>query len=58
MLSFLCTVGAYGTGTMLVHFAEEAQSISPNRPFLANYPMIYVSALLLSGGILGSLKFM
>ena len=58
ILSILCTVGAFGTGTLLVHFANEVESINPNRRFLANYPIIYITTALLSSGILGSLKFM
>ena len=58
ILSSLATIGSYGTGTLLVHFAKEVEATSPNRPFLANYPIIFVSTALLTTGILGSLKFM
>ena len=58
ILSALATLGAYGTGSLLVHFASEVVEINSKRPFLASYPIIYVSTILLSIGILGSLKFM
>jgi hypothetical protein len=58
ILSALATVGAYGTGNLLVHYADEVLLVNPKRPFLASYPIIYASTALLSIGIMGSLKFM
>ncbi len=58
ILSALSTVGAYGAGNLMVYFADEVLLVNSKRPFIANYPMIYVSTALLFIGILGSLKFM
>lgn len=58
ILSALSTIGAYGTGNLLVHFADEVLLVNSKRPFVANYPVIYASTALLCIGILGSLKFM
>jgi len=58
LFSALCTFAAFGAGSLLVHFAQEVMTINPERQFLASYPTIYVGTILMTIGILGSLKFM
>jgi sterol desaturase/sphingolipid hydroxylase (fatty acid hydroxylase superfamily) len=58
LFSSLCTFAAYGTGSLLVDFANEVEAINPERNFVANYPTIYAGVIVLAIGILGSLKFM
>jgi hypothetical protein len=48
----------FGTGSLIVHFAQEVMAINPERQFLADYPIIYGGTIVLVIGILGSLKFM
>jgi hypothetical protein len=58
LFSALCTFAAFGTGSSLVDFANEAEAINPERNFLANDPTIYAGTIVLAIGILISLKFM
>ncbi len=58
MFSGPCVFAIFGTGSLLVTFANEVEAINRDRQFLANYPTIYIGVTLLSIGILGCLKFM
>lgn len=58
ILSTLCTISAYGTGAKLVYFAEAATAVNANLVFAAKYQYVYAATVMLSIGILGSLKFM
>jgi len=56
--STLCTIGSVGAGWQLVYFANAAEAINPRLGLFANYPIIVVSGVLFTIGILGSLLFM
>jgi len=54
----LCIIAVYGAGNLLTHFASEVGSMNPDRPFIANYPVLYAATGTLVLGVFGSLKFM
>ena len=58
MLSALSAYEAYGSGSLLVAFANEVELMNTKRQFIANQPTINVGVALLAIGIFGSLKFM
>jgi len=58
IFSSLCAFSAFGTGSMLVSFAREAEALNPDRQFLATQGVVSLGIGLMLIGLLGSLKFM
>jgi hypothetical protein len=58
LVSALSTFGAFGTGSLMVQFANEVEAVNPKRSFMANQPTVNLALAVLVFGIFGSLKFM
>jgi hypothetical protein len=58
VFSCLCIFGAYGAGMLMTAFANEVEVVNPQRSFVANFPVIYISVAIFVTTMFGSLKFM
>ena len=56
--SALCIVGALGTGHQTIYFSHAAEALNPDLALWGEYPLMHVAGVLLSIGVIGSLKFM
>ncbi len=56
--SFICVFSLFGAGSRFVDFTIAAEALNPERIYFATHSQVYVGAVLLFIGIIGSLKFM